>query len=262
LSWRKSDVASLWQLPPWPEPLLFFVHLRSPLITKAPARLPLSRGRLTNHQLRLALDAQKANGGGRIGEWLLTLGFATEQEITSALGLQWACPVLASSAIKDLAAARMLPYRLLESFRMCPIQYVEATRTLYMSFSERIDHTALYAIQQMLGCLTEPSVVSPRTMDSLLDRVGRERGPGDLLFESSRDPFEMAQIACGYVLKFGAENVRIVACGKYLWARLQAGQEYANLLFRLPPAAFGRPSSSPLTTFPTSLPARVHAAGA
>jgi len=220
--------------------------------------LMLGRGQLTNRQLRLALEAQQTNGRGRIGEWLETLGFATEPQITSALGVQWACPVFASSSILDRGAARMLPYRLLSSLRMCPVQFVERSRTMYVSFSERVDYAALYAIEQMLECRTEPGLVGARVMDDFLEQLAGQRGPGDLLFESWRDPADMARITCGYVLKFGAEEVRIVGFGGYIWARLQAGKDAANLLFRLPAGASGKPRAIPQTAFfPDSVLAKV-----
>src|SRR5215813_2532658 len=47
--------------------------------------LMLSRGELDNRQLRSALQAQHDDGCGLIGAWLEKLGFATEQQITTAL---------------------------------------------------------------------------------------------------------------------------------------------------------------------------------
>ena len=44
----------------------------------------------------------------------------------------------------------------------------------------------------------------------------------------------MARITCSYVLKLGAEEVRAVACGHYIWVRLCAGRDIANLIFRRP----------------------------
>jgi len=66
--------------------------------TYAPHRVPLgllllSRQQLTAEQLRAGLAAQRSAGRGRIGEWLQTLGFASEQQVTSALARQWSCPV-------------------------------------------------------------------------------------------------------------------------------------------------------------------------
>lgn len=196
--------------------------------------LMLARGELTSQQLRLALDAQRENGSERIGEWLQRLGFASERQITAALGLQWSCPVYTAPRLISISPARMLPYRLLEEFHMCPIDYVPATRTLYVSFCDRVDYVALYAIEQMLECHTEACLVSSRGMGELLEHVGRVRGPGDMLFESWRNPGDMAKITCAQALKFGAEQARVSSCGPYIWAHLIAGQESTNLLFRRP----------------------------
>ena len=217
-----------------------FAKLCAPTPPRLPAshRIPLgllllSRGQLSEQQLHRALKAQKVNGQGRIGEWLETLGLAAEAQITAALGVQWACPVFASSSILDLQAARLLPYRLLASFRMCPVQFVERSRTMYVSFSERVDYGALEAIEQMLECKAEPGLVGSRLMDHFLEQLAERRGPGDLWFESQPDPADMARITSGYAQKFGAEDVRIVRFGSYIWARLAAGQDAASLLFGL-----------------------------
>jgi hypothetical protein len=199
--------------------------------------LMLSRGQLTNWQLRAALEAQRAGGHRRIGEWLEELGYATEQQVTAALGLQWACPVLAWKAARDFACGRMLPYRLLERFRMLPVQFVAATRIFYIAFCDGIDYTALYAIEQMLDCRTEPCLIGRSSMDRELERMGHEARSGDLLFESWRDPAAMAHITCSYALRLGAEQVRISACAEYIWVRLEAGGEVTTLLFRHPLAA-------------------------
>jgi hypothetical protein len=216
-----------------------FADSSAPVVADSPVRhrvplglLMLSRGQLTHGQLRTALEARRATGHRRIGEWLEELGFATETQVTAALGVQWACPVLAWRAPRDFACGRMLPYRLLERFRMLPIQFVAATRTFYVAFCDGIDYSALYAIEQMLDCRTEACLISSRSMDRELERMGHEARAGDLLFESWRDPAAMAHITCDYALKLGAEEVRIVGCSEYVWVRLEAGREVSTLLFR------------------------------
>jgi hypothetical protein len=199
--------------------------------------LMLSRGQLTNSHLRAALEAQRVHHHRRLGEWLEELGFATEQQVTAALGLQWACPVLAFKAPRDSACGLMLPYRLLERFRMLPVQFVSATRMFYVAFCDGIDYTALYAIEQMLECRTEACLISRSSMDRELECMGRAARAGDRLFESWRDPAAMARITSGYALQLGAEQVRIVGCGEYIWVRLDAGREVATLLFLHPAAA-------------------------
>jgi hypothetical protein len=194
--------------------------------------LMLSRGQLTNGQLQCALDAQRGSSHLRLGEWLQKLGFATEQQVTVALGLQWACPVLAWRTPRHSSCAHMLPYRLMERFRMLPVQFVAATGIFYVAFCDGIDYTALYAIGQMLDCRTEACLISRSSMDRELERMGHEARTGDLLFESWRDPAAMARITCAYALKLGAKQARIAGCGEYIWVRLESGREVATLLFR------------------------------
>ena len=199
--------------------------------------LLLSRGQLSNRQLRSALQAQQDCGRHRLGEWLAKLGYATEQQVTAALGAQWACPVLTSEVSPDRLMLRLLPFRWLETFRMLPLQFVPSTRMFYLAFSEGVDYPALNAIEEMLDCRTEACLVSGSAMDHALEHSGRQRGPGDLLFEGWRNAAEMAHITCGYALKLGAKEVRAVGCGGHVWVRLSAGRDVAHLLFR---AAGGR----------------------
>lgn len=217
--------------------------------------LLLSRGRLTNSQLRTALEAQRTNRHGRIGEWLESLGFATEQQITAALGVQWSCPVLQSSAIADSTCARMLPLRLLQSFRMLPIQFVASTRIFYLAFSDGLDYTALYAVEQMLHCRTEACLTNRSMLEQGLERIAHEPRQGDLHFEGCHGAQEMARITCDYVIKLGAEEVQVVGCGEYVWTRLESQSNFSNLLFRCPVSELDKPAESPrVNTFSVGLP--------
>ncbi|MGH9591672.1 MAG: hypothetical protein ACRD5L_01175, partial [Bryobacteraceae bacterium] len=52
----------------------------------------LEQGWISQAQLRGALDAQRAAGGGRLGQWLVRQQGVSEHLVTRALGLQWSCP--------------------------------------------------------------------------------------------------------------------------------------------------------------------------
>jgi len=216
--------------------------------------LMLSRGQLSNWQLRSALEAQQASGRYRLGEWLERLGFASEQQITTALGLQWACPVVTTRLNPDYRCVRLIPFRILETYRMLPIQFVESTRTFYLAFSEGIDYGVLNAVEQILDCRTEACLVSRSAMNAALEQIRRDRNAIDLLFEGWRHAPEMARITTGYVLKLGAQTVRVAGCGRYIWVRLCAGGEVANLIFRRPgsfqvqPATWDEPLIQQITS--------------
>ena len=191
----------------------------------------LSRGCLTNSQLRTALEAQRAAGTGRIGQWLEKLGYATERQVTAALALQWACPVL-EDLKSDAAALRMVPLTLLESFKMLPVKFAAATRTLLVAFANGIDYRALYAIEGMLDCHTEACIVQTSQIDAALAQArGGARQP-EIVFETMGEAAEMARITCGYGLKLGAERVRIAGFGSLLWAKLDGQKQSYDLFFR------------------------------
>ncbi len=207
----------------------------------APHRIPLgllllSRQQLTPAQLRTALDLQKTAGHGKIGEWLQHLGFATEREITAALARQWCCPVL-RTGLESMGGSRSfpIPLLLLESFQMIPVEFAEATRTLLIAFSQGIDHTVLYAVEQMLGYRTEACFVCPSTLRKGLQALEQRRETNDVVFERMEDVRECARIIGSYSTKVGAEEVRLARCGRHIWIRLERlRRETVNLVLRAP----------------------------
>ena len=100
-------------------PQIFFGSLCTSRWPLLPGPAPYSAGLAhafarATHLSAVASGARGAAGPPvhrRIGEWLEELGFATEQQVTAALGLQWACPVLAwrSAARFRLCAHVALP---------------------------------------------------------------------------------------------------------------------------------------------------------
>lgn len=210
-----------------------------PTRTAASHRVPLgllllSRQQITAEQLQLALEAQRENGRGRIGEWLQTLGFASEQQVTGALARQWSCPVLQPQFARTRRGPQ-LPLALLQSFLMLPVDYVEPTSTLHLAFAERIDYSVLYAIEQMMGCHTEPCMAVPSFIRENLQGMAANRSDSELVFERVSDAGEGGRIIRSYCVRVAASEVRIAACAPYLWVRLlRTSREPLNLLLRSP----------------------------
>jgi len=205
--------------------------------------LLLSRQQLTAAQLRTALEAQRGAIGGasnrKIGAWLQELGFATEHQVTAALACQWSCPLLRSGpGVLGTSRFSSIPGLLLESFQMMPVELVEATGTLLMAFGEGIDHTVLYAIEQMLGYRTEACLVCPSTLRKSLQEQVRHRGSDDVIFDRVEDIGECVRIIGNYSAKVKAEEVRFARCGEHLWIRLERPRhEAVNLVLRVPVAS-------------------------
>ena len=205
---------------------------------RLPHRVPLgllmlSRGDLDSGQLRQALHAQRESGSGRIGEWIEKLGYAREHQVISALATQWACPVL--RRLPARAADCGVPYQLLKQFNMVPVHFAPITRMLHVAFSGDIEHAALLAIEQMLECKTAPCLVSPAALAIVLGRMDEEERKSEKVFEGPRPPEEMTRIISSYAARLGAEQVRSVVCGDYVWVRIEGEPGPTDLLFgRMP----------------------------
>jgi hypothetical protein len=224
-----------------------------------PNRIPLgllmvARGKLTYLEVRAALEAQRRARHGKIGEWIEKLGFATEQEVTTALALQWGCPVAASYDLSTIQSAGSIPLPILEAFQMLPLNYVASTNTLYLAFGERVDHAALFAIEKILDCRTQPCVAGRKSIARQLDALRHLPRPSEVEFGPMNDLAEMARIASSYTTRLSPDQVRLSRIGRFIWLRLNVNHDprsktrslTTNLVFRLStdssrPIPFERP---------------------
>ena len=202
------------------------VHHRIPL-----GLLMLSRGLISESQLKLALAAQQASGRGKFGSWLLQLGFSTEPQVMAALGRQWSCPVVSDSISLQCACLALLPLPLEESFGMVPLHYIESTGLLHIAFAEEIDYTILFAIQQSLGYRTVPCLGTSSLIREALEKARSVPRPSELVFETCKDKSEISRITANYVSRSRATHVRVVHCAGYLWVHLECRTMPINLLF-------------------------------
>ena len=216
-----------------------------------PNRIPLgllmvARGKLSYTEVRAALEAQRRARYGKIGEWIEKLGFATEQEVTSALALQWGCPVATSFDPSAIQSPGSIPLPILEAFQMLPFNYAAVTNTLYLAFGERVDHAALYAIEKILDCRTQPCVAGRKSIARQLDSMRQLPRPCEVEFGRMNDLAEMARIASSYTARLSPEQVRLSRVGRFIWLRLDVNRDArsnarakmrsntTNLVFRLP----------------------------
>jgi hypothetical protein len=227
-----------------------------------PNRIPLgllmvARGKLTYVEVRAALEAQRRARYGKIGEWIEKLGFATEQEVTSALALQWGCPVASSFDLSTIPSPGDIPLPILEAFQMLPLNYVTSTNTLYLAFGERVDHAAIYAIEKILNCRTQPCVAGRKSVARQLEAMRQQHRPKEVEFGPMNDLAEMARIAASYTTRLTPGQVRMSRIGRYIWLRLDLGtptrscvpanlrSNATNLIFRLPNDVSALPFTRP-----------------
>jgi len=198
-------------------------------------RMPLglllvSRGVITTEQLRVAVDRQRELGLN-MGEVLQQLGYAKQEQVTSAVAAQWGCPVF-SIRTNNLPFQVRIPRALLEFYGMLPVHFVEAGRKLMMGCVRGVHHQVLHMIEQMTACSTLPCFIAARQFDVHLPAFLRGAANQEVTFEQSSSSLEMARIARNYLLQLGAEQVRVAICRDYLWTRFFSRTKEFDLLFR------------------------------
>jgi hypothetical protein len=194
--------------------------------------LMVARGKVTHVEVQAALEAQRRARYGTIGEWIEKLGFASEQDVTSALALQWGCPVASSFDPAALDSPGNIPLPICEAFQMVPFNFGVSTNTLYLAFGARVDHAALYAIEKLLECRTQPCVAPAKGVARRLERMRQLPHPTDVEFRTS-DLGEMGRIASSYMARLSPEDVRLSRVGRFIWLRLKARLAITNLIFCL-----------------------------
>jgi hypothetical protein len=213
------------------------LHVVAPALPPS-NRIPLgllmvARGWLTHQQVVEALAAQQSSHSGQIGDWFETLGFATERQVTSALALQWGCPVATSLEAAALQPFDQIPLGILEAFQMLPLHFEPATNTIYIAFGQRVDHAALYAIEQILACRTQPCVGGRRHIAEELIRMRQQPRPREIEFGPMHEFAEIGRVSVSYMVRLGADEARLGRVGDFIWLRLRARSVNTDVMFRL-----------------------------
>ncbi len=198
--------------------------------------LLVNRGQVTRTQLQEALRLQREAGGGRLGVWLRHINAATEEQLVSALAQQWACPVYPLDRNPQVVHWNdVAPFTLFQSARAVPAHMSLDGKTLHVAFSERIDHTTLYALERVLDCRTIGCVASENAVNALLEARSIATDRAEISFDTLRDAPGIASAICSYVQQMEAPRLKLVRAGSHLWARLYRGREYRDMVFRILP---------------------------
>jgi hypothetical protein len=195
----------------------------------------VSRGLLTNEDLRRAVDEQKQTGE-EIGEVLIRLELVSEKQVAAVRAAQWGCPTF--SVPKGATPAEVvIPATLVAEHSMVPLHYVAATNQLLVGFVQSIEYGILYAIEQILGCKTQPCFVTPSDFQGQMFQREQlqklELTPSELKFESGHSASDMARILSSYSLHLHADEAVIGKCSGFMWARLKTGPRAVDLLFKV-----------------------------
>jgi len=191
----------------------------------------LAQGWITHPQLQHALEAQRAQHGGKIGDLLVAECGLEEERVTRGLSVQWNCPVLTTDGFSPQSMAMMLPRFFIKDYGMLPLR-VAGNRILYLGFRDRLDASLTFATERMSGLRIESGVVAEAEFEAARRRLlecefpetyGKAVSDGDALAERIAAILEQRQGGwCGCTSTTGC------ACGRRqvpgaLWAALRCG---------------------------------------
>jgi len=121
----------------------------------------LAQGWITHAQLQTALEAQRAQGQGRIGDWLIERCGVPVECVTRGLGVQWNCPVLSLDGFSPSAMALVMPPPLADELGLLPVR-VAGKRLLYLAFEGSLNAAAALAVERMSGLPVESALLGER----------------------------------------------------------------------------------------------------
>ena len=178
----------------------------------------LAQGWITHPQLRAALEAQRASGSGRIGDWLQQSCGLEEERIAHGLGAQWNCPVFATGSFSAAAMALVMPKRLVAEFGLVPLR-VAGSSLLYLAFEEQMDAVTALSVERMSGLKVESGLLAASDFASARQGV----------LEAEAVPVQMKSVAdrdgiTNAIVKVLEQRqplaTRIVRVHQYYWLRM------------------------------------------
>jgi type IV pilus assembly protein PilB len=122
---------------------------------------------ITQDQLKEALKVQK-DGGSKLGETLIKLGFVAEEDITECLSQQFGVPSINLAHFEiDAGVIKLIPSDVARKYNILPVNKTGATLTIAMA-----DPTNVFAmddIKFMTGYNVEPVVASELGIRAAID---------------------------------------------------------------------------------------------
>ena len=180
--------------------------------------LMLEQGWITHPQLQRALEAQRQNGTGRIGEWLVAECGLEAEQVTRGLSMQWNCPVLSVEGFSPEAMALVMPALFVERFGLMPLR-IAGSRFLYLAFEDRLDASASLAIEQMTGLKVESGVLNEVQLRAARSRL-LECDSIETKLEAASDADTLAGRITAILEQKQPVASRLVRLHQYYWLRL------------------------------------------
>lgn len=143
------------------------------IINKQLGELLLERGIINRNQLDKALAAQKERGG-LIGEVMVELGFAKEEDIAQALTAQFGFPYLPLGNYEiNPDVTGIVPARVARQYLLVPIDKIGNNLTIAMS--NPLNVQAIEDVELLSGCNVQTFVSTSSDIKRAIEKYYKEK---------------------------------------------------------------------------------------
>jgi len=127
----------------------------------------IAKGALTPDQLRSGLDAARRNGG-RLGTWLVRLGYINESTLLEGLGQQFGCPTAKAIdlATAPLAVRNLLPAAFCKRHMLLPFN--RSGRQLDVAMVDPADLVVIDEMTRSTGLIIRPYIATEAALTAAL----------------------------------------------------------------------------------------------
>jgi hypothetical protein len=191
---------------------------------------------LTREQLDLAIKIQKQTGEGKLGEWLLRLGYVEEHQITSALARQFGLPLInLKNSNPNVDAVRMIPGKVARSSGMLLVAYDDYQGALRVAVCAPVDFGSQLAIQRMVRKGIEPYIADQSLIQQ---RLNEWYDPEDLdlsdlpTFSSLEELIQVGNEMTASAINNRAEDIQAELFQDFFWVRIEFTSKSHHHFFR------------------------------
>jgi len=144
------------------------------IINKQLGDLLIERNVINERQLEKALAAQKERGG-LIGELLVELGFAKEEDIAQSLTAQYGFPYLPLSNYDiNSEIINIVPGRIARQYLLIPLDKIGNNLTLAMS--NPLNAQAIEDVELLSGCSVQTFVSTLSDIKRAIEKYYKDKG--------------------------------------------------------------------------------------
>jgi hypothetical protein len=191
---------------------------------------------VTRDQVEEAVRRQREAQEGRIGEWLLRLGFVEEGQITAALARQYRLPLInLRNASANAEAVRMIPGKVAKCSGLIPVGFDDDQKALRIAVAAPVNFNSQEAIRRMVN----KGIVAYMGNQSAIQRLMEQwYEPEDLdltnapAFSSLDELQKISNEIVAAAIDRRALNIRAELVRDFFWMRLDFPSESHHHLIR------------------------------